>query len=106
MLQVYVQKGIMPLSIMVTFDVLNVWKGSHDLVWLDGRASAAKKFFGERVTIPPYSAMIFRQDLVHAGTAYDSENLRLHLFLDLDVDYFSDDPGSIKLMDASFFRMK
>ena len=96
----------MPLSIMVTFDVLNVWKGSHDLVWLDGRASAAKKFFGERVTIPPYSAMIFRQDLVHAGTAYDSENLRLHLFLDLDVDDFSDDPGSIKLMDASFFRMK
>ena len=108
-LRSYVQRGMVPLSLMVTFKdaaVLNVWRGSHNLVWAVGCTSAGKKLFGERITIPPYSAMIFRQDFVHAGTTYDSPNLRVHLFLDLDVDDFNDDPGSIKLMDASFFRMK
>jgi hypothetical protein len=50
--------------------------------------------------------MIFRQDLVHAGTSYESPNLRLHFFLDLDVDDYSNDSAAIKLMDAKYFRMK
>ena len=105
----YVQRGMVPLSLMVTFKeaaVLNVWRGSHDLVWADGHTDAGKRLFGERITIPPYSAMIFRQDLVHAGTTYDSPNLRVHLFLNLDVEDYDDDPGRIRLMDPTFFRMK
>ena len=103
------QKGMVPLSIMVTFRdpaVLNVGRGSHIHVWLDGRTSVGKKNFGERITIPPYSVMIFRQDLVHAGASSESQNLRLHLFLDLDVDDYQDDPARIQLVDRSFFRMK
>ena len=108
-LRSYVEKGMVPLSVMITFRepaVLNVWRGSQHHVWLDGQSSAGKKIFGERIVIPPYSAIVFRQDLVHVGTAYRSQNLRLHLFLDLDVNDYQDDPANIKLMDRSFFRMK
>ena len=108
-LRSYVQKGMVPLSIMVTFRepaILNVWRGSHNLVWETERTGAGNKMFGERVVIPPYSAMIFRQDLVHSGTAYKSENLRVHTFLNLNVDDYEDDPGAIKLMDPLFFRMR
>ena len=55
-----------------------------------------------RLTIPPYSVLVFRQDLAHAGTAYNSQNLRLHFFMDLNVDDYSDDSGSIKWMDKDF----
>ena len=105
----YINRAMIPLSVMVTFRepaVLNVWRGSHNLVWSDPQSVAEGHLFGERVTIPPYSAMIFRQDLVHAGSSYDSPNLRLHLFLDLNVDDYSNDPTKIKLMDARYFRMK
>ena len=45
-------------------------------------------------------------DLVHAGASSESQNFRLHLFLDLDVDDYQDDPARIQLVDRSFFRMK
>jgi hypothetical protein len=105
----YVDRKMVPLSVIVTFRepaVLNVWRGSHRIVWASRHKLAGKKCFGERITIPPNSAMVFRQDLVHAGSSYESPNLRLHFFLDLNVDDYSNDATSIKLMDASYFRMK
>jgi hypothetical protein len=105
----YVDRNMVPLSVIVTFrepEVLNVWRGSHRIVWASRRKIAGKKCFGERITIPPYSAIVFRQDLVHAGSSYESPNLRLHFFLDLNVDDYSNDATSIKLMDASYFRME
>ena len=108
-LRAYVQKQMVPLSVIITYKdpaVLNIWKGSHNVVWADSDNVPKGKCFGERVMIPPFSALVFRQDLVHSGTAYESPNLRLHFFLDLDVDDYSDDPSSIRLMDKSYFRMK
>jgi hypothetical protein len=105
----YVDRKMVPLSVIVTFRepaVLNVWRGSHRIVWASRHKLAGKKCFGERITIPPYSAMVFRQDLVHAGSSYESPNLRLHFFLDLNVDDYSNDPTQIKLMDARYFPMK
>ena len=105
----YIDKGMIPLSVMLTYKepaVLNIWKGSHNLVWGKSENGPKGKWIGERFVIPPYSAMVFRQDLVHAGTSYSSPNLRLHFFLDLDVGDYIDDPSSIKLMDRSYFRMR
>ena len=108
-LRAYVDRQMVPLSVIITYRepaILNVWRGSHKLVWASGRRGARKRCFGERIKVPPYSAIVFRQDLVHAGTSYDSPNLRLHLFLDLDVPDYSNDPTKIKLMDSTYFRMK
>ena len=108
-LRAYVSRGMIPLSVMITFRepaVLNIWRGSHDLVWNQANSVDVSEMFGERVIIPPCSAMVFRQDLVHSGTAYHSPNLRVHMFLDLDVDDYEDDAGAIKLMDSSYFRMR
>ena len=105
----YVQKGMVPLSVMVTFRepaVLNIWRGSHTLVWSQASTSSSSKVYGERVIIPPCSAMVFRQDLVHSGTAYSSPNLRVHMYLNLNVDDYEDDSGAIKLVDTSFFKMR
>ena len=109
LLNAYVDRQMVPLSVIITYRepaILNVWRGSHRLVWASRRKDARKRCFGERITVPPYSAIVFRQDLVHAGTSYDSPNLRLHLFLDLDVPDYSNDPAKIKLMDSTYFRMK
>ena len=100
---------MIPLSVMMTYRepaVLNVWRASHVVVWRLETSNSNKKWYGERLTIPPYSVLVFRQDLVHAGTAYNSQNLRLHFFMDLNVDDYSDDSGSIKWMDKDFFVMK
>ena len=108
-LRAYVEKQMVPLSVIITYKepaVLNIWRGSHKVVWSEPGVGPKGRCLGERIVIPPYSAMVFRQDLVHAGTAYDSPNLRLHFFLDLDVDDYSNDPSSIRLMDRSFFRMR
>ena len=108
-LRAYVSRGMIPLSVMITFRdpaVLNIWRGSHELVWNRANSSDESEMFGERIIIPPCSAMVFRQDLVHSGTAYHSPNLRVHMFLDLDVDDYADDAGAIKLMDSSYFRMR
>ena len=105
----YIEKKMIPLSVMMTYRepaVLNVWRGSHEVVWRLDTSNSNKKWYGERLTIPPYSVLVFRQDLVHAGTAYNSQNLRLHFFMDLNVDDYSDDSGSIKWMDKDFFVMK
>ena len=35
-----------------------------------------------RITLQPGDILIFRPDLVHAGSAYETENVRLHVYLD------------------------
>jgi hypothetical protein len=35
-----------------------------------------------RITLQPGDILIFRPDLVHAGSAYENENVRLHVYLD------------------------
>ena len=35
-----------------------------------------------RITLQPGDILLFRPDLVHAGSAYENENVRLHVYLD------------------------
>ena len=39
----------------------------------------------KRLSIPKGSALVFRGDLIHAGSAYDDENHRLHVYIDSNV---------------------
>ena len=102
----YVQEDKVPLSVVLTYSqaaTLIVWPGSHKTVWKPN--SEVQGFQeGVRIPIPPYSAIVFRQDLVHAGSAYLVNSLRLHFYLELDVSDFVRAPDTTQPMDADYFR--
>ena len=102
----YVQEDKVPLSVVLTYSqaaTLIVWPGNHKTVWKPN--SEVQGFQeGVRIPIPPYSAIVFRQDLVHAGSAYLVNSLRLHFYLELDVSDFVRAPDTTQPMDADYFR--
>lgn len=56
---------------------LDVWAGSHLRKSLRGRP-----ILPTRLTLNAGDAIIFRSDLVHAGSAYDKSNIRIHFYID------------------------
>ena len=75
----HIKSERIPLSVIVTFSkesFLHVWPASTTTIW--ARKADASHEWSKYIRIPPYSALIFRQDLVHAGTKYKRDNLRLH----------------------------
>ena len=83
---------------------LTVWPGSHKIVWQPNSEVDGQRV-GRRVRIPPYHALVFRQDLVHAGTAYFNDALRLHFYMELNVHDFTRVPNTTQPMDETFFVM-
>lgn len=81
-----------PLGVLVALEPntkLMVFPKSHTIVWtlLETKSSRIpslnlKPIDGMTIDIPQYSAVIFRQDLVHAGECYSIRNLRIHIYLD------------------------
>jgi hypothetical protein len=70
--------GSVPLSVLVALQsqtTLRVWRASHLPLTQDPIKM-------EVITIPPYNAIVFRQDLIHAGDSFVSMNIRIHMFLD------------------------
>lgn len=59
---------------------LIVWPGSHKL--LHGRGRSMKPIEPHTVLLDAGDAIIFRGDLVHAGAEYETENIRLHCYID------------------------
>jgi hypothetical protein len=67
-----------------------VWPGSHQAVQSflsetpDNRSAIMTDVIipGVRITVPTNCMLVFRQDLVHAGDAYDYPNVRLHAYFD------------------------
>ena len=59
---------------------LIVWPGSHKIVRGLGRTK--EPFVPAVLVLDAGDAVVFRADLVHAGAAYDSENIRIHCYLD------------------------
>ena len=96
-----------PLAVLVTFSQpssLWVWEGSHKTIWLpDDTIRQGEVAVAKRVEILPFSALIFRQDLVHAGTNYGSDNLRLHFSMELADTTYSRPPDTIFLVDETYF---
>lgn len=96
-----------PLAVLVTFSQpssLWVWEGSHKTIWLpDDTIRQGEVMVAKRIEISPYSALIFRQDLVHAGANYGSDNLRLHFSMELAETTYSRPPDTIFLVDENYF---
>jgi hypothetical protein len=75
---------------------LDVWPGSHRSVWaLACGAPAPHAIVPKLVCVPAGCALLFRGDLLHAGSAYTtSDNARLHAVLDAPNCPERDDGGT------------
>jgi hypothetical protein len=59
---------------------LVVWPGSHKL--FHGRGRTMAPIEPKVVWLAAGDAIVFRGDLIHAGAEYDTENIRLHCYID------------------------
>jgi len=61
---------------------LVVWPGSHKVV--QGRGRTIDSIGPKILELQAGDAVVFRPDLVHAGAEYQTENLRVHCYIDSD----------------------
>ena len=102
----HIKSERVPLSVIVTFSkesFLHVWPASTTTIW--ARKADASHEWSKYIRIPPYSALIFRQDLVHAGTKYKRDNLRLHFYMDLNADDYKPEKGHTFYVDRKYWRI-
>ena len=59
---------------------LIVWPGSQKLI--QGRGRSMKPIDPRILWLEAGDAVVFRGDLVHAGAEYETENIRLHCYID------------------------
>jgi hypothetical protein len=62
---------------------LVVWPGSHKVI--QGRGRTLEPIQPTVVELNAGDALVFRADLVHAGAEYETENLRIHCYIDSEV---------------------
>lgn len=62
---------------------LVVWPGSHKVI--QGRGRTVQPIQPRTVTLDRGDALVFRADLVHAGAEYETENIRIHCYIDSDL---------------------
>lgn len=62
---------------------LVVWPGSHKVI--QGLGRSKDPIEPKMLVLEQGDAVVFRADLVHAGAEYDSENIRIHCYLDSDI---------------------
>lgn len=66
------------------FGVLTALEPGTHLVTYGLRGSATRED-RQDVCLEPGDVLVFRGDVVHAGAAYDSDNVRLHAYLDSNM---------------------
>jgi hypothetical protein len=59
---------------------LVVWPGSHKVI--QGRGRTIPPIQPKTLVLDAGDAVIFRPDLVHAGAEYETENIRIHCYID------------------------
>lgn len=65
---------------------LNIWPGSHRLATASAaRLEEVSPIKCQVVELDAGDVLVFRGDFVHAGSAYDKDNYRIHCFLDSDT---------------------
>ena len=102
-----IDQGKSPLSVIVTFGdpaQLIIWPSSMNVIWAVSGTEPKKIGQGIRVHIPQFTALVFRQDLVHAGSSYSKTNVRLHFFMDLIDPRCRQLDNATSLVDARYFR--
>jgi ectoine hydroxylase-related dioxygenase (phytanoyl-CoA dioxygenase family) len=78
----------MPLLCLIALEpntYLDVWENSTRLITLSEQILKDILYpdmFLNRLCLQPGDVLIFRPDLIHAGSSYSEENLRLHVYLD------------------------
>ena len=100
---VVVRDEIPPLSVLVVFDKLSefvLWENSRN-VWDMNMSDVPLK--STRLILPRYSVLFFRQDLVHCGCDYSTDNVRAHFYLDRS-DVVRDE-NLTQHVDVKFFVM-
>ena len=80
---------IPPLSAIVVFEKTSsfvLWDNSHRAVWNVGEFvdEGCPPIQSRTITLPRYSILVFRQDLVHCGCGYAVGNVRVHFYLNRD----------------------
>jgi hypothetical protein len=71
----------MPLLFLLAVEpntTLDVWPRSHQIL----RSESVTPAHRSTIQLEPGDAIVFRADLVHAGSAYTQENKRVHVYLD------------------------
>ena len=71
----------MPLLFLLAVEphtMLDIWPGSH----LALRGETKKRYRRKTLVLDAGDAVLFRADLIHAGSAYASANRRFHVYLD------------------------
>lgn len=102
----FYENSPIPMSALISIHestTLTIWPKSHILVHHSATVHKNTKapfdpISCEIVSIPAGHVCFFRQDLIHAGSAYASDNVRMHIMFDHpDVDRKKD---SVFVIDA------
>jgi hypothetical protein len=78
----------MPLLCLIALEpntYLDVWENSIRLITLPEpilKDILYPDMFLNRLCLQPGDVLLFRPDLIHAGSSYSEENIRLHVYLD------------------------
>jgi hypothetical protein len=86
----FYQHSPIPMSALISIHkstTLNIWPKSHLLAHHSATVHKNTKapfdpIAREIVSIPAGHVCFFRQDLIHAGSAYASDNVRMHIMFD------------------------
>ena len=98
----YTQQGKVPLSVVLTYGHeanLIVWPRSQDVVWAEDVPEGVTSQRGRLIHLPVSARY------VHAGCSYEKTSLRLHFYLELDVQDFVREENTTQPMDSTFFLM-
>jgi ectoine hydroxylase-related dioxygenase (phytanoyl-CoA dioxygenase family) len=77
-----------PLLCLVALEpntYLDIWENSTHLITLSEdllKDILSPDIFVNRICLQPGDVLLFRPDLIHAGSSYSEENIRLHVYLD------------------------
>lgn len=78
----------MPLSAIISFmkgTKITIWRKSIRYSFINSEyIKKSIKIYPEEIYLNPGDILVFRADLVHAGSNYNEENIRLHVYLDND----------------------
>jgi hypothetical protein len=101
------KKSFAAIVAIMNKSTLDVWaKSCHHL--LRGSPAPSKPIPRTQIRLNKGDVVIMRSDLLHAGSAYDEPNVRLHCYFDSDevprVDNKSWHPVAKKAQHSSFFE--
>ena len=82
-------KGLIPLLVLISVmpeTYLNIWEKSIGLITTEKENFKDRpRIESKKLILNKGDIVIFRADLVHAGSDYDKENIRLHVYLDSPI---------------------